>query len=77
MAQPLLPAAPLPATALAGETLDALCWRVLGRTDGVVEEAIALNPAHAASVILPEGAAILLPSSITAAPAIETVQLWN
>ena len=69
--------ASLSATAMAGETIDALCWRVLGRTDGVVEDVFELNPAHAAGVILPEGAAILLPSSIVAAPTIETVQLWN
>ncbi len=69
--------APLTAIALSGETIDALCWRVLGRTTDVVEQAFELNPAHAAGVILPEGAAILLPSSIVAAPTIETVQLWN
>ncbi|WP_034176293.1 tail protein X, partial [Burkholderia ambifaria] len=29
--------------ALQGETIDALCWRVLGRTRGVVEAVLDLN----------------------------------
>lgn len=65
------------ASAVSGETLDAVCWRVLGTTaGGVVEQALVLNPAHAASVILPEGATLFLPS-VGTPRAIETVQLWN
>ena len=30
------------------DTLDALCWRHLGRTEGVVEAALELNPGLAA-----------------------------
>ena len=33
------------ATALAGETLDAICWRVLGRTQGVTEQAAEVGEA--------------------------------
>ncbi len=69
-------AAPTSASALAGETMDAICWRVLGTTNGTVEQALELNPAFAAGVILPEGAAIFLPSIVAESP-IETVQLWN
>lgn len=67
------------AVAMAGETLDALCWRTLGSTAGVTEAALALNPGLAASgPQLAEGAEILLPEPATLAPRTrETVQLWN
>ena len=64
------------ATALAGETMDALIWRVMGNGAGTVEAALELNPAFVDAVILPEGARITLP---TPAPAriLETLQLWD
>ena len=31
------------AVAQAGETVDAICWRVLGRTAGVTEQVFTLN----------------------------------
>lgn len=66
-------------TAIAGETLDALCWRTLGRTAGVTEQALELNPGLAAAgPKLAEGQAVILPEINTAAPAIrETVNLWD
>lgn len=67
------------ATALAGETLDAICWRVLGRTQGVTEQAYALNPGLAASgPQLAEGTVVQLPDITKTAPAMrETIQLWD
>lgn len=67
------------ATALAGETLDAICWRVLGRTQGVTEQAYALNPGLAATgPQLAEGTKVLLPDITETAPAMrETIQLWD
>jgi phage tail protein X len=66
-------------TAMAGETLDELCWRSVGRTAGITEAALDLNPGLAASgPKLAEGTLVTLPDAITAAPAIrETVQLWD
>jgi len=66
-------------TAHKGDTIDALCWRHLGRTAGVTEQAIALNPGLAAAgPILTEGQAIILPAAADAAPSIrETVNLWD
>lgn len=67
------------AIALDGETVDAICWRVLGRTQGVTEQVLALNPGLAAiGPQLPGGMAITLPALAAAAPAVrETVNLWD
>lgn len=61
------------------ETLDALCWRALGRTDGVTEQAYALNPGLAAQgPLLTEGQPIALPDLAQIQPALrETVNLWD
>lgn len=67
------------ATARQGDTLDLLCWRVLGTTTGVVEPAYLLNPGLAdAGPLLSEGQQVLLPDPpATAAPHRETVNLWD
>ncbi|QIP89881.1 tail protein X [Serratia fonticola] len=60
-----------------GDTLDALCHRHYGRTEGVVEVVLLANPSLAeVGVILPYGTAVTLPVMETA-PATETVQLWD
>lgn len=67
------------ATALQGETLDALCWRVLGQTGGIVEQALDLNRDLAEQgALLTEGQLIILPI-VTApvTPARQIVQLWD
>jgi phage tail protein X len=67
-------------TARQGDTIDALCWRILGTTSGgVVEAALALNPALAAAgPVLAEGAAVILPDPPQAAvQTLETVNLWD
>jgi phage tail protein X len=62
-----------------GETLDALCWRVLGRTDGVTEAALAANPGLAAlGPVLPLGTSVNLPDTVQATQSqTALVQLWN
>lgn len=63
-----------------GDTLDALCWRHLGRTAGLVERAFELNPGLSAhGPILPHGTAVDLPeiTSTTAAAQRPLVQLWD
>jgi len=63
--------------ALQGDTLDALCYRAYGRTEGVVEAVLLANPGLAElGVILPHGSVVTLPV-IKTAPASETVQLWD
>lgn len=72
------------AIALAGETIDALVWRVMGSIPGAVESTINLNPALVSDVILPEGTSVTLPdmgptaSPSTRAPqTLETIKLWD
>lgn len=64
-----------------GDTLDLLCWRHLGRTAGLLEIALELNPGVCQlGAILPHGTAITLPelTSSTAAAAVRPlVQLWD
>lgn len=62
-----------------GETLDGLCWRVLGRTEGVTEQALAMNAGLAANgPILSEGQTIILPEISAAAVAIrQSINLWD
>lgn len=63
--------------ALQGETLDALCFRVLGQTAGVVEKALELNPNLAdMGAILIHGTAVELPD-ITEQPKKVMLQLWD
>lgn len=69
------------AVAQQGETLDALCWRVLGRTEGVTEAAYDLNPQLAdLGPTLPGGTQVKLPDVATTTPAPAkraTVKLWD
>ncbi|WP_337846855.1 tail protein X [Sphingomonas sp.] len=66
-------------TARQGDTIDLLCWRAFGRTDGVTEQALALNPGIAASgPTLAPGLRVTLPDLDQAAPLVrETVSLWD
>lgn len=67
------------ATALQGETLDALCWRVLGQTENVVDQALELNRGLAdQGVFLTEGQIIILPVQLPqAVPEQKIIQLWS
>lgn len=67
------------AVAQSGETIDAVCWRMLGRTDGVTEQVLELNRGVAAlGPQLPEGTIVELPEIGEAArPVRETVKLWD
>lgn len=60
-----------------GDTLDVLCARYYGRTEGVFETVLAANPGLAEwGAVLPHGAAVELPD-IQAAAVRETVNLWE
>ncbi|AJY18428.1 tail protein X [Burkholderia multivorans] len=66
--------------ALQGETVDALCWRVLGRTRGVVEAVLELNRDLAQyGPILPHGLLVELPDEPpqAAQSGAERLQLWD
>lgn len=68
-----------PATAMQDEPLDALCWRILGQTEKVVEQTLELNPGLAdQGPLLREGQVINLP--VIAPPVVPQrplVQLWD
>ncbi|KVQ18648.1 tail protein X [Burkholderia cepacia] len=66
--------------ALQGETVDALCWRVLGRTRGVVETVLDLNRDLAQyGPTLPHGLLVELPDEVPqlAQSGAERLQLWD
>jgi len=67
------------ATALEGDTVDAICWRELGRTRAVTEQVLAMNPGLAAlGTRLPAGTLVMLPDVAAAAPTVlESVKLWD
>lgn len=67
---------PIPAMARDGETLAALCLRVLGRTAGVVEATLAANPGIAAGVRLQAGTVVHL-ADIPDTPTRPAVNLWT
>jgi phage tail protein X len=62
-----------------GEVLDLICHRVFGRTAGVVEEVLELNPQLAElPATLPEGVEIFLPSlPQSARPLRKEISLWD
>lgn len=62
-----------------GETIDAICWRELGRTQGVTEQVLILNPGIAGlGATLPGGTKVILPDLAQVTPAVlETVNLWD
>lgn len=60
-----------------GDTLDTLCQRHYGRTEGVVEAVLLANSGLADfGVILPHGMAVSLPE-VDTSPVSETVNLWD
>ena len=62
-----------------GDTLDAICYRVYGRTAGVTEAALASNNGLAdLGPVLPAGTVITLPEPADAVqPSVDLVQLWD
>jgi len=61
-----------------GDTLDALCWRHLGTTRGVIERALDLNPGLAdLGPVLPHGTAVDLPEPPAPASSRPTLRLWD
>ncbi len=63
--------------ALQGDTLDLICNRYYGRTEGVFETVLAANPGLAAlGVVLPHGTTIELPE-VSTAPVTGSVNLWD
>ncbi len=63
--------------AIQGDTVDAICQRVYGRTAGVTEAVLLANPGIAdLGPILPHGTELGMPD-IFPQPAVHMVQLWD
>lgn len=70
--------APLSVPARAGETVDALVFRILGKGPGAVERVLEANPNLADhGLFLPEGTPVMLPVSASAPVERPIVQLWS
>jgi phage tail protein X len=60
------------------DTVDALCWRHYGRTAGVTEAVLEANSGLADhGPILPQGLSVQMPTTQTAAPQRQMVNLWG
>ncbi|WP_437887747.1 tail protein X [Phytobacter sp. V91] len=59
------------------DTVDAICWRYFGRTQGLTEQVLNLNPGLAdRGPILPHGLEIELPEKASSA-VVQTIKLWE
>ncbi len=64
-------------TAMKGETLDAICWRVLGTTEPL-EQVLTLNPDLLDCPMLAEGAVVILPDDANKQKTTKpTIKLWG
>ncbi|MFJ5480873.1 MULTISPECIES: tail protein X [Pectobacterium] len=62
--------------ALQGDTVDQLCYRHYGRTDGVTEAVIAANPGLSNTLFLAAGQSVEMPDAVEANEP-QTIQLWS
>lgn len=64
--------------ALQHDTVDEICWRVYGRSSGVVEKVLEANPKLAEhDAFLPIGTEVILPDIETPQQIKQTIQLWD
>lgn len=65
-------------TALQGDTVDAICWRHYGRTDGTVEAVLEANAGLADyGPVLPIGTVVCLPDLDTVSSTAPLLQLFD
>ncbi|EKM4226254.1 tail protein X [Salmonella enterica] len=62
--------------ALEGDTVDLLCFRHCGATQGVTEKVLAANPGLSDRVFLTPGQVVEMPEQVTEKRR-ESVQLWD
>jgi phage tail protein X len=61
-----------------GDTIDALCWRHYGRTRGLVEVVLEMNPGIADNgPVLPHGLVVEMPEPPNDQPNTPLVNLWD
>ncbi|WP_442489393.1 tail protein X [Halomonas litopenaei] len=60
------------------DTVDAICYRAYGRTQGVTEQVLKANPGLAdLGPILPHGTLVTLPDIVQLPSREPTIQLWT
>lgn len=60
------------------DTLDAICYRAYGTTQGVTEQVLTANPGLAElGPLLPHGTPVVLPAIPLVTQRAPTVQLWD
>lgn len=60
------------------DTVDAICYRAYGTTQGVTEQVLAANPGLAElGPLLPQGTPVTLPDRPPTPQRAPTVQLWD
>ena len=69
---------PFTEVALAGETLDAMVWRILRRGAPAIEQVLLANPNLAdVGLFLPRGTPVVFPASATAPTTTTLINLWD
>lgn len=60
------------------DTVDAICYRIYGRTQGVTEQVLKANPGLAdLGPVLPHGTPVTLPDIVQSPSHEPTIQLWS
>lgn len=61
-----------------GDTIDAICWRIYGKTKGMNELVLNANPGLASlGPVLPVGHEIELPDAPSQSVSKQVIQLWD
>jgi phage tail protein X len=61
-----------------GDTVDLLCWRHFGRTQGLVEVVLEMNPGLADhGPVLPHGLVVEIPEAPEDKPVTPLLKLWE
>ncbi len=63
--------------ALQRDTIDLICQRVFGFTQGITEQVIELNPKLLAEVHIAEGTPVVLPDKPQPTNQTQTINLWD
>lgn len=64
--------------AIQGDTVDLICWRYYGRTQGITEQVLSANPQLAKQdVILPIGTVVNLPDIAMPQQNKQSINLWD
>ncbi|GJL37053.1 tail protein X [Enterobacter hormaechei] len=60
------------------DTVDAICWRYYGKTQGMTEIVLNANPGLAdMGPVLPHGLEIELPEQASSSTVTQTIKLWE